>query len=183
MSEQSNALNSDVSFGSVGAASDNEQAGSEVQSPEHSQVAVAPGLNYSEMERITGNSAKFGTGPGSNVSVPLLSARTWSARDLIVLAKKQPPQPIIKGLINTGDILLLHGTEESFKSVFIVQCAEAIASGLPFLRGWPVCGTWRVGIIETEMHPAGMGERLTKMFPDGKAPEHIYFMGETLLKQ
>jgi hypothetical protein len=135
------------------------------------------------MDRININSAKFSAGSNSTQSAPSLSARTWSARDLIVLAQKQPPQPIIEGLINTGDILLLHGTEESFKSVFVVQCAEAIASGRPFLRSWPVCGSRRVGIIETEMHPAGMGERLTKMFPNGNAPEHIYFMGETLLKE
>jgi hypothetical protein len=44
-------------------------------------------------------------------------------------------------------------------------------------------GNRRVGIIETEMHPAGIGERLSKMFPDGKAPEHMYLMGETLLKE
>jgi hypothetical protein len=135
------------------------------------------------MERLVSNSAKFKASPSLNLSAPSLSARTWSARDLIELAKKQPPQPIIKGLMNTGDIVLLHGTEESFKSVFVVQCAEAIATGRPFLRSWPVCGSRRVGIIETEMHPAGMGERLTKMFPDDQAPEHIYFMGETLLKQ
>lgn len=181
MSEQSNALNSDASYDSAGAAADNGQAETEAQP--HGQTPVLPGLNRSEMERITGNSAKFSVGSNSTQSAPSLSARTWSARELIVLAQKQPPQPIIKGLMNTGDILLLHGTEESFKSVFVVQCAEAIASGRAFLRTWPVCGSRRVGIIETEMHPAGMGERLTKMFPDGKAPEHIYFMGESLLKQ
>jgi hypothetical protein len=159
------------------------QSGSEAQPQAQNQIAVAPGINRSEMERITVNSAKFNAGSSLNPSAPSLTARTWSARELIVLAKKQPAQPIIKGLINAGDILLLHGTEESFKSVFVVQCAEAIASDRPFLRSWSMHGTRRVGIIETEMHPAGMGERLSEMFSDGKAPEHMYLMGETLLKE
>jgi len=108
---------------------------------------------------------------------------TWTARDLIQLAKKSPPQAIIEGLLNAGDILLLHGTEESFKSVSVVQCAEAIAMGTPFLRRWPVCGQRRVGIIETEMHAVMMGQRLSKMFPDGNAPEHVFFMSEDLLRR
>ena len=40
-----------------------------------------------------------------------------------------------------------------------------------------------MGIIETEMHPASMGERLNRMFPDGNAPEHVYFMSEDLLRK
>jgi AAA domain len=108
---------------------------------------------------------------------------TWSAQDLIDLAKAKPPEPIIKGLLNVGDIMLLHGTEESFKSITVIQCAESLATGTPFLRYWPVPAPWRVGIIETEMHAAMMGERLTTMFPSGQAPKDIYFMKDDLLKQ
>jgi RecA-family ATPase len=90
---------------------------------------------------------------------------------------------IIQGLLNAGDILLLRGTEESFKSVSVVQCAEAIATGTPFLRRWQVCGQRRVGIIETEMHEVKMGQRLSKMFPDGKAPEQVLLMSEDPLRK
>lgn len=108
---------------------------------------------------------------------------SWSAADLIRIAKEKPPQPIIEGLLNIGDIMLLHGTEESFKSVFIVQMGESIASGTPLLRHWKVARACRVGIIETEMHEAQMGERLGKMFPDGKAPQNLRFLGAEALRQ
>jgi hypothetical protein len=112
-----------------------------------------------------------------------LRGNSWSAADLIRYSRANPPQPVIKGLLNVGDILLIHGTEESYKSVMIAQCAESIANGKTFLKTWPVWGRWQVGIVETEMHPAMMGERLSKMFPDGTAPENMVFMSDDLLKE
>lgn len=38
---------------------------------------------------------------------------SWSAAALIRLAKEHPPEPILEGLLNVGDTLLMHGTEES----------------------------------------------------------------------
>ena len=151
-----------------------------------SQVILSglSGLTGLELEQAVIAAAK--SKPGSCLDSPRpqrLFPNTWSARDLIALAKTKPPVPIIEGLLNEGDILLLHGTEESFKSVMVVQCAEAIATGTPFLRKWPVPSGRRVGIIETEMHAAMMGKRLTTMFPSGDAPEHIYFMDEELLRR
>lgn len=146
------------------------------------QLGIPSGLSGVELEQWLIAKRKAGSSipqPPPQSTFP----NTWSARDLIELAKRKPPVPIIEGLLNEGDILLLHGTEESFKSVFVVQCAEAIATGKPFLRKWRVRGERRVGIIETEMHAAMMGERLTKMFPSGNAPEHIYFMDDVLLKK
>jgi hypothetical protein len=63
---------------------------------------------------------------------------SWSAQDLIRHAKEHPPEPIIKGLLNKGDILLLHGSEESFKSIFVLQIAESISLGSDLLRYWKV---------------------------------------------
>lgn len=107
---------------------------------------------------------------------------TWSARDLIRNAHEHPPEPIIKGLVNKGDILLLHGAEESFKSVLVLQMAESIATGTPFLRFWKVPNAWRVGVIETEIHEVMLGERLAKMFPKGNSPENLCFMRESALR-
>ena len=107
----------------------------------------------------------------------------FSARDLIRLAKERPPTPIVDGLLNEGDILLIHGSEESYKSVFVVQLGESIAGGTPFLRRWQVIGARRVGIIETEMHPASMGERLGKMFLGTDVPESLLFMNEERLQE
>jgi hypothetical protein len=115
---------------------------------------------------------------------PSLAERTasWSAEDLITHAKQHPPKPIIKGLINEGDILLLHGSEESFKSVLVLQMAESIASGTSLLMKWDVPRAWRVGVIETEIHEVMLGDRLMKMFPGGKSPKNLCFMRESALR-
>jgi hypothetical protein len=107
---------------------------------------------------------------------------SWSVGDLIRFANERPPEPIIDGLLYVGDILVLHGTEESFKSIFVVQIAESVATCRPLLRRWRVQHARRVGIVETEMHPAMLGERLARMFPNGTAPEDIRFMGEEILR-
>lgn len=98
-----------------------------------------------------------------------------SAGDLIRMAREQRPQPIIQGLLNVGDVLLLHGSEESFKSVLVLQMAESIALGVPLIRFWNVPQGRHVGIINTEIHESAMGERLMAMFPDGRIPEDIGF--------
>src|SRR5579864_3914712 len=76
---------------------------------------------------------------------------TWSAADLIQLSKDRPPEPIIEGLLFKGDLLVLHGKEESYKSMLVVQVAESIACGRPLLRMWNVPQPRRAGLIETEM--------------------------------
>jgi hypothetical protein len=108
---------------------------------------------------------------------------TWSANELILYAKENPPEAIIDGLLHVGDTLLIHGVEESFKSVFAVQIGESIALGRAFLRCWKCRKSRRTGIIETEMHPAMLGERLSKMFPSGNAPPNLLFFGDSLLKE
>lgn len=108
--------------------------------------------------------------------------RTLTPKVLIRQASENPPEPIIDGLQNVGDILLLHGTEESFKSVLVVQMAESIAVGTRFLRIWDVPRPRTVGIIETEMHEAMLGTRLSQMFPDGNAPERMCFLGADVLR-
>jgi AAA domain len=106
-----------------------------------------------------------------------------SAADLIRLAKERPPEPIIEGLISVGDTLLVHGSEENYKSVFVVQMAESIAIGKPLMYRWRIRGRRRVGILGAEMHPAMLGERLGKMFPEGNAPENIRFVSEEFLRE
>jgi AAA domain-containing protein len=79
-------------------------------------------------------------------------------------------------------MFLLHGSEENYKSMFIVQMAECIAAETPLLRTWKTHGRRRVGIIETEMHEAMLGKRLGAMFKDGEPPEGLAFMREEQLK-
>src|SRR5580692_7779546 len=115
---------------------------------------------------------------GHNV-IPVEKTASWSARDLMRYAREHPPESIMQGLLNKGDILLLHGSEESFKSMLVLQIAECIANGTPLLRYWKVPRKWRVGVIETEIHEVMLGERLAKMFPKGNPPENLCIMGES----
>jgi AAA domain len=111
------------------------------------------------------------------------SSDSSSAADLIRLAQENPPEPIIEGLLFKRDLLVLHGKEESYKSILVVQIAESIATGRPLLRAWNIPYSRRVGIIETEMHPTMIGTRLAAMFPSGDVPPHLLFMSESKLKQ
>jgi AAA domain len=104
-----------------------------------------------------------------------------SAEELIRHAKEHPPEPIIQGLLNVGETLVIHGTEESFKSVFVLQIAESVSTGGPLLRRWEVHSHYRVGVLDTEMHRAGLGERLGKMFAPGAPPDGLFFFGEDAL--
>jgi hypothetical protein len=98
-------------------------------------------------------------------------------------ARENPPQPLIDKLLYARDICLIHGIEECFKSIFVLQMAESLALGRPLLGLWTVPRNRRVGVIETEMHPAQIGERLARMFPTGQAPEEMRFLPESALKQ
>lgn len=82
------------------------------------------------------------------------------------------PTPIIHNLLYTGNIILLHGMEESFKSILVLQLAECLALGTPFLRTYPVPHPLKVGLIETEIDEAFLGLRFRQMgtFPPLTVP-------------
>jgi AAA domain len=98
---------------------------------------------------------------------------TYSVDELIGEARVNPPEPVIDGLLFKGDICLIHGQEESYKSIFVFQLADSIASGDPLLRQFKVPKRRRVGIVETELHDNQLGERLARMFQGGNAPDSL----------
>lgn len=118
--------------------------------------------------------------PGSARGGRTSSGRT--ASELIRYAKEHPPEPIIRDLLNMGEILLLHGSEDSFKSFFVLQMAESIALGHPLLGSWRVPTARTVGVIETELHETMLGERLARMFPQGDPPANLRFFREDALR-
>jgi RecA-family ATPase len=120
--------------------------------------------------------------PAYSCGFSAAALETLSAADLIQKAQEHPPQPIIEGIINIGDILLVHGLEESFKSVFILQVAECIAKGQPLFSFFPVPHVKRVGIIETEIHEAMLGDRLAKMSSAGHPPENMCFLSANTMR-
>ena len=101
---------------------------------------------------------------------------TFSAEELIDLARENPPEPIIDGLLFKGDICLVHGQEESFKSIWVFQMAN-IASGTPLLRRFGVPTPRRVGVIETELHDSQLGERLARMSQNRNPPNNLRILG------
>lgn len=106
-----------------------------------------------------------------------------SASDLITLARTSKHDFIIQEILSPGDIFLLHGFEETFKSVFVIDLAAHIADGKDYLAlGWRIPKGRRVGIIETEMHPEQMGIRLSRMYPHGDAPADLRFMLKEVLR-
>ncbi len=111
---------------------------------------------------------------------PSVTYLTLSARDLIRQARENPPRSIITGLLNEGEILVLHGSEECFKSVFVIQMAESIATGNSLLNFWDVPNPMKVGIIETEMHEVQLGERMDSMFGDNPPDRMVFFSTEDL---
>jgi len=109
------------------------------------------------------------------------NAQTFTVQQLIQYAKENPPEPIVRGLLNKGDILLLHGSEESFKSIFVIQMAECIATQGTLLNVWNVPKARTVGVLETEMHEVMMGDRLSRVFPKG-GPSNLLFLRESALR-
>lgn len=108
---------------------------------------------------------------------------SWSAsaQDLIEQSKEQPPEAIIEGLLNIGSTLLLHGSEENFKSIFVLQLAESLTTGIPLLRRWTVPKFRTVGIVDTEMNAASLGVRLDKMYPAGNRPQRMLFLDKEMV--
>ena len=102
---------------------------------------------------------------------------TFSADALIDLARAHPPEPILDGLLFKGDNCLVHGQEESFKSIWVFQMADNIASGTPLLRRFGVPTPRRVGVIETELHDSQLGKRLARMFQNRNPPDNLRILG------
>lgn len=118
--------------------------------------------------------------PAANQFLPL---ETLTAAELIRKAEENPPQSIVEGLLTVGDILLVHGPEASFKSVFVTQLAECIATGRALFGAFNVAAVKKVGIIETEIHEAMLGRRLAAMFPDGNSPRDFCFLSENTMRE
>lgn len=94
------------------------------------------------------------------------NVHSLSLAELVRLSREHPVKPIVSGLFNEGDIVLIHGSEESFKSWFILQLSLNISAGKSFLRQFTVPNPKRVGVLETEIHVAQLGNRVAKMETD-----------------
>ena len=95
----------------------------------------------------------------------------------------QPPEAVIQGLLNKREITLIHGKEGSFKSMLVMQLMDCLTRKVPLFGRFEVPEAKMVGVLATEVHPAGMGERLRRMYPSlEEVPANFCVMHEDLLK-
>jgi hypothetical protein len=89
--------------------------------------------------------------------------------DLINQAKQNPITWLVPDIVLEDGVHVLHGAEESFKTMFTLQLHEVLTVGGQFLLR-EVVGGLRTGIAELEMKNRLFGHRLGKFFPNG-APD------------
>jgi AAA domain len=99
-----------------------------------------------------------------------------TVRELIEWTKLHPLQWFMPNLIVEHGVHILHGLEESFKTMFMLQLHEALANGGQFLA-WETKGGLRTGIAELEMKMQMSGSRFNNFWPNGDPPD-IYILPE-----
>jgi len=106
------------------------------------------------------------TTPRADTSAPSTVAA------LIEQVRKNPVQWIIPGVLLEGGVHILHGREESFKTMLTMQMHEALSVGGNFLTR-TVTGGLRTGIVELETKPLLFGNRLAQFFRGDVPPIEV----------
>ncbi len=106
-----------------------------------------------------------------------------SVAEMIHHAQTTPQKPVLDGLLKEQEIAGLHGPAEVFKTMFCLQLAESLAAGTPLLGIWPVTEKRRVFLIETEMSPEALGERLARMYATRVPPDGLRFASKEQLRR
>lgn len=71
----------------------------------------------------------------------------------------QKPEPLIDGIVNAGELVIITGLWDSFKSRFGAEMARSIASGESFLNNFKVYSPGPALIVQKEIHPGAYDER------------------------
>lgn len=90
--------------------------------------------------------------------------------DLIEQAKQNPLRWIVPDIVLEDAVHVIHGAEESFKTMLTLQLHEALSVGGSFLLR-DVKGGLVTGIAELEMKNRQFGHRLAKFFANGAPPD------------
>jgi hypothetical protein len=94
----------------------------------------------------------------------------YNVRDLVQLTEKRPLKWYVPEVVLEDAIHVLHGAEESFKTMLTLQLHEALAFGTRFM-GRKVRGRHITGIAQLEMKQRQFGHRLVKFFTGHAMPE------------
>src|SRR5436309_208815 len=92
---------------------------------------------------------------------------TYSLADLRAL-NLPPPVPVVEGLLNEGETILLVGRPKVGKSRLTQQLTLDLARAQPFLGHYRIPKACRVLVIDLENRPAGVKARLAGM----SQPDH-----------
>jgi RecA-family ATPase len=105
-----------------------------------------------------------------------------SAAEFIRDAQDNPSKEIIKGLLHENENVVIHGPEESFKTILAMMLAKNLSNGGWFLGMWKVLKPRKTFFFETEMSPKALGRRAADMWRD-ETPDDLFFATEEELRQ
>lgn len=98
------------------------------------------------------------------------STLAGTVSDLIGISRQHPLQWVVPDVPLEDAVHVLHGDEETFKTMLTIQLHEALTVGGVFL-GREVKGGLRTGIAELEMKGRIFGDRLRGFFHSGPIPD------------
>ena len=89
----------------------------------------------------------------------------------------------IEGIISVGDLAIITGSWDTFKSTLAVEMGWSMATGKPFLGRFPVLTQMRVGMLQAEIDPGSYDHRVLAFPPtdnfiiasDLASPRHFTF--------
>lgn len=73
------------------------------------------------------------------------------------------PKPVIERVLNQGELALLSGSFDSFKSTFAIELAYAIVTGELFLGRFKVVNPGATYLYQQEIHPGEFDDRINKL--------------------
>lgn len=85
-----------------------------------------------------------------------------------VVANPRAPRPLaIEGVLRVGDLVIITGSYDTFKSTLALELMWSLATGKPWLRHWDfrVRRRLRVGLLQTEIDPGSYDERCARFSP------------------
>ena len=109
-------------------------------------------------------------GIGLSAQIPRHSSTVAA---LIAEARRNPLRWLVPGIVIEGGQHVLHGREETFKTMVTLQLHEALATGGEFL-GRPVNGKYRTGIVQLETKLNIFGSRLSRFFGNDAPPIEVF---------
>lgn len=126
----------------------------------------APPTDYAAPEFDDGPPPPAGDGDEPKI-LEMRNAGEWYGQPI------DEPDPLLPGLFERGDKVLLSGASKSRKSFFILQLSIAQASGKPFLR-WQAGPPRRVLLVQLEVKECHYHKRLKRLMEStGTGPEEI----------